>query len=450
MKNMIARFNKILIALIVSSFSIFMVACKTPEKAAKPNIIIFFTDDQGYGDVGCYGASTFKTPHLDELAANGIRFTDFYVAASVCTPSRAALLTGKYPKQVNLHESVIFPYSEHGLDPKETTLPEILKTVGYSTAMIGKWHLGHSSNSLMPNNQGFDFYFGVPYSNDMDGHYYKHINFQSPPLPIYKNTEIVNEGVNQDQLTTMWTTAAVEYITSSEENPFFLYIAHSLPHLPWHVSDKYRRSSKHGLYGDVIQEIDWSMGEIVKALSEKGKLENTIIIFTSDNGQRMIKGGGSAGPLRGGKAQTWEGGMRVPGIISWPAKITKGEVCNTPVTTMDLLPTLAKITGATVPKNSTVRGREISQLIYHPKQTFNEVFELVYYGRDGNTEAIRQGDWKLHIAKTRGWDKNINGEFPISLYNLKEDVGERINLAEKYPKIVDKLQNRLKELDAGM
>ena len=431
------------------SFLILTGACNSTKKEAKPNIIIFFTDDQGYGDVGCYGGEGFKTPNLDALASNGIRFTDFYVAASVCTPSRGALLTGKYPKQLDLHKAVIFPYSKNGLSPVETTLPEILKEQGYSTAMIGKWHLGHANEKFMPNNHGFDSFYGVPYSNDMDRHYYKHNDFQSPPLPYYKNNTKVAEGLNQDQLTKIWTEAAVEYIHSAKEKPFFLYVAHNMPHVPWHASEKFRGSSEKGLYGDIMQEIDWSMGEIVKALKDKNKLDNTIILFTSDNGQQARKNGGNAGPLRGSKAQTWEGGMRVPGIISWPAKIPKGKVCTTPVSTMDILPTLTSITKGKFPENANIRGRDISQILFKPEKNRDAEFELVYYSRDGNPEAIRKGDWKLHIAKSRGWNKK-DGDFPLSLYNLKEDIGETNNLAEEQPNLVKKLQKRLTELDAAI
>lgn len=419
------------------------------NNANRPNIIIFFTDDQGYGDVGCYGGQGFETPNIDKLASNGIRFTDFYVAASVCTPSRAALLTGKYPKQLGLHEAVIFPYSEHGLSPNETTLPEILKPLGYQTACIGKWHLGHNVEEFMPNNHGFDYYYGVPYSNDMDGHFYQHNQFQSPPLPVYKNTEIVESGPNQDYLTKMWTKAAVKYINSSYEKPFFLYVAHNMPHVPWHVSEKFKRSSEKGIYGDIMQEIDWSMGEIMNALNNKNIADNTVIIFTSDNGQQAKKNGGSAGPLRGSKATTWEGGMRVPGIISWPARIPKDKTCSIPVTTMDILPTLTMITKGNIPENADIKGRDISHILLNPEKEYYEPFELVYYARDGKPEAIRQGEWKLHIRKSRGWVES-DGKFKTCLYNLNEDIGETKNLAKQYPGLVNKLTKRIQEIDTQL
>jgi len=430
---------------------IFSPACngdKMPTEE-RPNIIIFFTDDQGYGDLSCYGATDFETPHIDQVASNGIRFTDFYVAASVCTPSRAALLTGKYPKQVGLHEAVLFPFSEHGLSPEEVTFPELLKPLGYNTACIGKWHLGHLP-AFMPREQGFDFFYGVPYSNDMDGHYYQHNQFQSPPLPVFRNREQVIDGPDQDFLTKMWTEAAVEFIDAHQGDPFFLYLAHNMPHLPWHASAAFQGSSERGLYGDMIQELDWSMGEITKALKKNGLDENTIIIFTSDNGPANWKEkGGTAGPLRGGKATTWEGGMRVPGIISWPGKIPAGVVCHQPVSTMDLLPTLVPLVGGEIPGEINTHARDISALLFEPTKKITADFELLYYARDGSLEAFRQGDWKLHIAKSRGWKKE-DGEFPISLYNLKEDIGETTNVAVEYPQIVERLRSRMKALDADM
>lgn len=445
------RKSNMLVMLILLAVSAFFLACDSDKEPTeeRPNIIIFFTDDQGYGDLSCYGATDFQTPHIDQLASNGIKFTDFYSAASVCTPSRAALLTGKYPKQVKLHEAVLFPYSEHGLSPAEVTFPELLKPLGYSTACVGKWHLGHLEE-FMPNEQGFDFFYGVPYSNDMDGHYYKHNEFQSPPLPVFRNKEQVDDGPDQDFLTKMWTEAAVEFIDENQDNPFFLYVAHNMPHLPWHASEPFRGSSELGLYGDMIQELDWSMGEITKTLKENGLENNTIIIFTSDNGPaNWREKGGTAGPLRGGKATTWEGGMRVPGIISWPAKIPKGVVSNQPISTMDLLPTFVPLAGGSVPDKLNGHARDISQILFEPSKMIAADFELLYYGRDGSLEAFRQGDWKLHIAKSRGWKKE-DGEFPTSLYNLKDDIGETRNVAAEYPEIVERLRSRMKALDAEM
>ncbi|MFV0565742.1 MAG: sulfatase [Flavobacteriaceae bacterium] len=418
-------------------------------ESSKPNIIIIFTDDQGYGDLSCYGATDLKTPNIDNLANNGILFQQFYVPASVCTPSRAALLTGKYPKRVGLHNEVVYPYSTHGLSPDEVTLAERLKQQGYKTACVGKWHLGHQPQ-FMSNNQGFDYFFGVPYSNDMDGYFYEKNQYQSPPLPIYLNETIVEAGINQDLLTQKWTNAAVNFIGENTNTPFFLYLAHNMPHVPWHASEAFKNTSNRGLYGDVIQELDWSVGEIVKTLKEKQLLNNTIIIFTSDNGPvTTLKDGGSAGPLRGRKATTWEGGMRVPGIISWPAQIPKGIVTNVPVSTLDIVPTLTDITGGQLPNKKELDGRDIKDFILNPTEPFNKKFEMLYYGRNGNLEAYTNGKWKLHIKKDIGWP---NGEevFPVSLFNLKDDIGEKNNIASNNPKLVKKLSKRMKHIDVSI
>lgn len=422
------------------------VSCNNSKINEKPNIIIFFTDDQGYADVGAYGAEGFKTPHLDNLAKDGIRFTDFYVPATVCTPSRAALLTGKYPKRINMHKGVISPYSRTGLNPEEYTLAELLKDNGYATSCIGKWHLGHQQK-YMPNNQGFDEFYGVPYSNDMDSYYYKHNNFQSPPLPFYRNNEIIGEGIDQSQLTKMYTEETVNQIINRKENqPFFIYLAHNMPHLPLHVSKRFSGKSELGIYGDVIMELDWSLGEIVKALKQEGIYENTLIVFTSDNGPDT----GSAKPLRGAKAQTWEGGQRVPGIITWPKKIPSGEVSSEMVTTLDLFPTLAEVSGASLENAPDLDGNNILDLLKNPKSVKLKERPLYFYARNGDLEAVRLGDWKFHISKSLGWSVEENGSFKEALYNLKEDVGEQNNIANKYPDIVKKLKQNMLDFDANL
>ncbi|MGQ7871101.1 sulfatase family protein [Sunxiuqinia sp. sy24] len=409
------------------------------------NFIIIFTDDQGYGDVGCFGAKGFETPNLDRMADEGTHFSNFYVAATVCTPSRASLMTGCYPKRLGLHDGVLSPFSETGLNPAETILPEVLKPQGYQTALIGKWHLGHKKK-FMPNNQGFDYFYGVPYSNDMDNYFYKHNNFQSPPLPVYENTKLVENGTDQDYLTKKWTDAAVKYIKDKKDEPFFLYLAHNMPHTPWHASPNYRGTSELGLYGDVIHEIDWSVGEILNILKETGLDKNTIVLFTSDNGPATWhKNGGSAGPLRGAKATTWEGGQRVPFIAWAPGQIPAGEVCDEVVTSMDILPTFAKIAGSKLP-TSKIDGNDFSKLLFNPKKKRKSVKPFYYYARNGKVEAIRVGDWKMHIAKVRGWDKK-DGEFELKLYNLTDDVGEKNNVADFYPKVVKKLSLMITKFD---
>lgn len=413
------------------------------DSTKNPNIIIFFTDDQGYGDLGVYGAEGIETPNFDQLAKEGIRFTDFYVPATVCTPSRAALLTGKYPKRVNLHEAVIYPYSKHGLAPEEITMGEMLKEQGYYTSCIGKWHLGHLPE-FMPNNQGFDYFYGVPYSNDMNNYLYKSIDFQAPPLPLYRNDEKIGEGPDQRYLTSLYTGETINVIKNRSDSPFFIYLAHNMPHTPLYVSEAFSGKSEQGLYGDVIMELDWSLGEIVRTLKEEGIYDNTIIFFASDNGPvRSV--GGSAGPLKGQKAQTWEGGQRVPAILTWPAKIPPNQVDGEMVTTMDLFPTFAGIVNYPTPTTLELDGWNVLDLLRNPNGELPER-PFLYYGRNGDLEAIRLGDWKLHVAKAIGWDKT-NGVFPVSLYNLKDDIGEVHNLSEQYPDKVRELRELMIEID---
>jgi len=435
---------KLLLKLVLTG--VVISSCQNKNIETPPNIVIFFTDDQGYADVGAYGAVDFETPNFDNLAHDGIKFTDFYVPATVCTPSRAALLTGKYPKRVGLHNAVIFPYSDNGLEPQEYTLAEMLKTQGYSTSCIGKWHLGHKEK-YMPNNQGFDEFYGVPYSNDMDSYYYKHNDFQSPPLPFYRNKELIGEGVDQRYLTKMYTEEAVKQIKERKEGqPFFIYLAHNMPHTPLFASEKFLGKSKFGLYGDVIMELDWSAGEIVKTLKEEGIYDNTIFIFTSDNGPRL----GSANPLRGLKAQTWEGGQRVPAIITWPKKIPSGIVSSQMITTLDLFPTLAKISGAKIDNNNDLDGEDVSDFLIKPSLTKSKDRPLYFYARNGDLEAMRLGKWKLHILKSIGWDVKKNGEFKVSLYNLENDIGEKYNVADQNPELVKKMTKQLIAFDATL
>ena len=436
--------NKIQICYVLF-FGLLLVSCHEQKTDEKPNIIIFFTDDQGYSDIGSYG-SKIETPNFDKLANDGIRFTDFYVPATVCTPSRAALLTGKYPKRVNLHKGVLAPYSNTGLSPSEYTLAEMLKDNGYTTLCIGKWHLGHQEK-YMPNNQGFDVFYGVPYSNDMDGFYYTHNNFQSPPLPFYRNKQVIGEGIDQRQLTKMYTNEAVKQIKKrKKEHPFFMYLAHNMPHVPLHVSEAFSGKSKKGLYGDVIMELDWSMGEIVKALKEEEVYENTIIIFTSDNGPEL----GSANPLRGKKAQTWEGGQRVPGIITWPNKMPSGVVSSDMITTLDVFPTLAKVSGASFDELKDLDGDNILEFLMQPKTIDLRERPLYFYARNGDLEGVRLGNWKLHTSKSSGWNIKEDGEFKTALYNLKTDVGEQHNIVDKHPGIVKKLKQKMLEFDSKL
>lgn len=422
--------------------SILLIFMSCSQQKQLPNIIIFFTDDQGYADVGCFGAEGFETPYLDKLASEGVRFTDFYVPATVCTPSRAGLLTGKYPLRVGLHEAVLFPYSENGLSPEEYTMAEMLQSKGYATACIGKWHLGHKEK-FMPNSQGFDYFFGVPYSNDMDNYYYKSRDFQSPPLPLYRNRELIEGGPDQSYLTKRYTEEAIRQIKDHKNQPFFIYLAHNMPHLPLHASPAFLGKSEKGLYGDVIMELDWSVGEIVKTLKEEGVYDHTLFIFTSDNGPRV----GSAKPLRGLKAETWEGGQRVPCIMAWPDVIPAGTTSKELVSTLDLYPTFAAFTGSVISDDLSLDGIDIGALLQDPENTRLKDRPFYFYARNGEAEAVRLGKWKLHIKKSIGWDADEKGVFPVSLYNLDEDVEEQYNVADQYPDIVKQLTELINEFD---
>ncbi|MEE9370133.1 MAG: sulfatase, partial [Sedimentisphaerales bacterium] len=328
----------------------------------RPNFVIIFCDDVGYADVGCYGAKGFETPNLDQMAAEGMRFTDFYVAAPSCTPSRAALLMGCYPQRVSLPR-VLFPEGPNrtkdltriGINSKETTVAEILKTRGYATACFGKWHLGHHQQFL-PTRHGFDEYVGLPYSNDMR----PENNKEYPPLPLMKGESVIESNPDQSKLTTLYTEEAVKFIEKNKDKPFFVYVPHSMAHVPLYVSEKFKGKSKQGMYGDVIMEIDWSAGQILSALKRLGIDEKTLVIFTSDNGPWLAYGdhGGSALPLREGKGTTWEGGMREPCIMRWPGKIPAGAVCSELSTAMDILPTFANLAGAKLPRKR-IDGKDI-------------------------------------------------------------------------------------------
>ncbi len=374
---------------------IFLLPPALAQTDRPPNFVIIFTDDQGYGDVGVYGATSFRTPNLDRMAAEGVRFTDFYVAAPVCTPSRAALLTGSHPVRVGLGHRVLFPYSDTGLHSDEITIAEILKERGYATGIIGKWHLGHH-RKFLPTSQGFDHYFGIPYSNDMGNHNYRREKMISPPLPILRNEARVEQHPDQAQLTRRYTREAVRFIRDHKDEPFFLYLPHSMPHRPLAASARFQGRSALGLYGDVIEEIDWSVGEVLEALREAGIDEHTLVIFTTDNGAtiqpwpRRGYRSGSNGPLRGGKNTTWEGGMRVPCIMRWPGKIPAGRVQTELATAMDFLPTAANLAGAAMPTDRVLDGKDIWPLMSMQAgaETPHEAFSFY---RDERLQAVRSG-----------------------------------------------------------
>ena len=443
----------------------------TPNKANRPNVVIIFTDDQGYQDVGCYGAEGFETPHLDQLARQGIRFTNFYVAQPVCSASRAALLTGCYPNRVGIH-GALGPGSDVGLHPDETTIADMLKKQGYATAIFGKWHLGHHPEFL-PTQQGFDQYFGLPYSNDMWPRHPEE-RFDFPPLPLIKNQTIIDTiESDQSQLTTWYTERAVQFIQDHKSEPFFLYVPHNMPHVPLFVSDKFAGTTERGLYGDVIREIDWSVGQIVKTLKDNGLEDNTLVIFTSDNGPWLSYGehGGRALPLREGKGTAWEGGVRVPCIMRWPGHIPAGTVSKQSAMTIDILPTLAEITGASLPERP-IDGLSILPLLENQPGAQNPHEAYYFYYKHNELHAVLSGEWKLYFphnyrtlsGKVGCDDSTLVAGNPVAdtleidtpevghpvayehvdmkepeLYHLSEDIAETRNVAAEHPDVVQRL-----------
>ncbi|MDX1618471.1 MAG: sulfatase [Balneolaceae bacterium] len=422
-----------------------------------PNFIIIFTDDQGYGDLSSYGHPEIETPNIDRLAEEGMKFTDFYVPAPVCTPSRAALLTGSYPKRVGLAYRVLFPYSKTGLHPDEVTIAELLKQKQYATAAVGKWHLGHHA-PFLPTNQGFDYYFGIPYSNDMGDVDYDRYNmaedYVSGPLPVYRNEQVIEVDPDQSRLTRRYTDEAIRFITENRDQPFFLYLPHSMPHVPISASRHFRGESSYGTYGDVIEEIDWGVGYILDHLEHLGIADNTIVMFATDNGASEWEGqggwvwsfeydgrhtrgvvtyrSGSNGPLRGDKNTTWEGGMRVPFLIRWPGHIPAGTVSSELVTSMDILPTVAGITGTELPDH-TIDGHDIWPIL-SGDETAESPYEAFFYYRDDRLQAVRSGKWKLHVYRPDSGETEL-------LYDLENDIGETTNLAGNYPSVVERLQD---------
>jgi arylsulfatase A len=414
-----------------------------------PNVVIFFTDDQGYADIGVQGAKGYKTPNIDKMAAEGTRFTDFYVASAVCSASRAALLTGCYPPRVGIH-GALGP-SKVGLNLEEETIAEVVKKKNYATAMFGKWHLGDHP-TLLPTKQGFDQYLGLPYSNDMWPE--NKFNPKWPPLPLIEGDKVLIPYVTgeiQATLTTRYAEGAVDFISSNKDKPFFLYVAPSMPHVPLYVSEKFKGKTEQGTYGDVIEEIDWAVGEILKAIKENGLDENTLVVFASDNGPWTVFGNhaGSTGPLREAKGTSWEGGIRVPCVMRWPGTIPAGRVSAEPLCTIDLLPTIANLVGAPLPERK-IDGKDIGPILRGDKDAKNPHESLAFYYGNNNLEALRSGKWKLifphsYRIVTRIGNDGGRGDYGskksgLELYDLEADPSESINLADKEPETVKKLQ----------
>ena len=428
-------------------------------KVSTPNLILIFADDQGYGDLSCFGSTKIKTPNIDRIAEKGRKFTNFMVASPVCTPSRAALLTGCYPKRVGMHKHVLFPGSTKGLNPSEHTLADHFKAMNYATACFGKWHLGHHKE-VLPTANGFDTYYGIPYSNDMNhpdnkgkpkgGPEGMDLLWKDPEstltkwrTPLVLDEEIIELPVDQRTITRRCTQKTIDFIKENKDSPFFIYLPHSMPHIPLYVPDEIRDPNPMNAYVNTIQHIDSEVGRILQTLDELNLTSNTFIIYTTDNGPWLgfRHHGGSAGSLRDGKGTTFEGGQRVPCVMSGPG-IPPGTICDELMSSIDLLPTFAAITGKPLPQKVKIDGLDATALLMgngNPPRN-----EFLYYTSRGELEGIRQGKWKLLVKK----QKKSKEKYEVMLFDLLEDLSEKNNLSIQNPKLVERLSFRMKEIDA--
>jgi len=424
-----------------------------------PNVIIIFTDDLGYGDLSSYGAPNIRTPNLDKMAAEGQKWTNFYAAASVCTPSRAGLVTGRYPVRSGMASDVtgvLFPSSKGGLPKREITIAEQLKKAGYQTALIGKWHLGHL-DSYLPTNHGFDYYYGIPYSNDMDrtpqnpqeDNYWEgywdfaddHIPIDYYNVPLMRNTEIIERPADQNTITRRYTEESLSFIREHSDEPFFLILAHSLPHIPLFASDEFTGRSDAGLYGDVIEEIDHGVGQIINKLKELEIEEQTLVVFTSDNGPWLAfrTHGGSSGLLRAGKGMTWEGGVRVPAVFWWPGTI-QPEIVTDIGSTMDIFPTVSDLADVPIPDDRIIDGVNLTPVLMGEGESPRK--EMLFY-RGATLYAARKGNFKAHFIIEGAWgqfeEKQVL-ETPL-LYDLDKDPSEKYDLADEHPEIIAEIED---------
>jgi arylsulfatase A-like enzyme len=437
------------------TFALTVAACpilaQAKKPAPQPNFIVIFCDDLGYGDLGCYGSTKNRTPNIDRLSRQGMRFTDFYSSSPVCTPSRASLLTGCYPRRVGMHEDytghwVIIPRSRRGLHPDEVTLAEALQTKGYATACIGKWHLGDQPEHL-PTRHGFDQYFGIPYSNDMQSR-----GRGDPPLPLVQQEKVIEAPADQATLTPRYTQQAIAFIEANQSRPFFLYLPHTFPHLPLFASPDFHGKSANGRYGDTVEEIDWSTGRIIECLDRLKLADNTLVIFTSDNGSNGRNGGSNA-PLAGAKGSTMEGGMRVPMIARWPGTIPAGTTCSEVATTMDVLPTFCALAGVELPQ-ATIDGFDIRQLLTDAEGAASP-YEALFYYRRRQLQAVRWGDWKYHLP-LKQTHPNWTSPQPTGkgreekLVNLKSDLKETTDVSQQNPDVMKRMEELVKQATARL
>lgn len=437
--------------ILIYIYTLIVVVTVSLAAADKPNFVIIFTDDQGYGDLSCYGGDHISTPRIDQMAAEGAKLTSFYVAAPVCTPSRAALMTGCYPKRVDMARgsdfAVLLAGDSKGLNPDEITIAEVLKSAGYKTGMFGKWHLGDQPEFL-PTRQGFDEFFGIPFSHDIHP-FHPSEKWDFPPLALLDQEKVIEMDPDADFLTKRFTERAVNFIKRNSDGPFFVYLPHPIPHKPLHVSppfmdgvdpaiiealdqegDRIDYKTRDKLFREAIAEIDWSVGEILDTLREEGVDNNTLVIFFSDNGPAI----GRAGPLKGRKGSTFEGGMREPTVIRWPGKIPAGKDNDQLMTAMDLLPTFGKLAGAKIPDERTIDGKDVWPVLAGEADSPHEMF--FYHGGDV-LKAVRSGPWKLH------WNQGK----PTQLYHLESDIGEKTNLLKSEPEVVKRLMDYLKAFE---